>query len=375
MLVALVNGHAVCVFCGQRPKEQADEHVIPKWLIRMTGHEGRSAVLFSHPIDGAMRTQHWLSSKFPACDPCNRRWADIEGIVKGICVRLMQAAPVSVADYIILMDWMDKIRVGSWLSNHMRKATFFDVDPLFHIDSRVRLYDRMLGVYKCGDPHTKRGINLVGPETILFEGMPSCFALRFNNILLVNASTDFLVSKECGFPYPQSHSISYTAESMLSHHADFTMTGRSSRSPRILKLPKACVTIYQPILNELSVNFLLANSTPDVKNYARSNTLEMNRSLGALFVRRGRTLKPFADLGQVIPFEWVEMPESVSSGELAARVIENQVAIMDSISHFPTGSPNYRASLLASLDLKRRNAAMVAEAYRKAARGEAKSPS
>jgi hypothetical protein len=30
----------VCVFCGERPQSKTKEHVIPKWLIEMTGGDG-----------------------------------------------------------------------------------------------------------------------------------------------------------------------------------------------------------------------------------------------------------------------------------------------------------------------------------------------
>lgn len=49
-----------------------------------------------------------------------------------------------------------------------------------------------------------RGINLFGSDSLIFNAMPSCFGLRINNLLLLNASADFFCSEGCGFPHPVS---------------------------------------------------------------------------------------------------------------------------------------------------------------------------
>jgi len=53
------------------------------------------------------------------------------------------------------------------------------------------------GVAAIGD-HQK-GLNTWGPESRLFQIMPSVFALRVNNILFLNASWEFMCSRECGY--------------------------------------------------------------------------------------------------------------------------------------------------------------------------------
>lgn len=75
----------VCIFCGKRPDEKTKEHVIPAWLIKMTGDPKRMANFSS----GFVRSSIWPSRQFsydqfvfPACNRCNEKFAHLESCAK-----------------------------------------------------------------------------------------------------------------------------------------------------------------------------------------------------------------------------------------------------------------------------------------------------
>lgn len=69
-----------CVFCGERPVSKNREHVIPQWLIAMTGDPNREVTigldLNSTPLK--RRRFAFKSFTFPACEQCNERFSGLE---------------------------------------------------------------------------------------------------------------------------------------------------------------------------------------------------------------------------------------------------------------------------------------------------------
>src|SRR5215467_1644940 len=65
----------VCVFCGRPPKGKNKEHVIPKWLIALTGESKRKVYLgrkWAHP-ELEKRIYPLNSFTFPACEGVQRK--------------------------------------------------------------------------------------------------------------------------------------------------------------------------------------------------------------------------------------------------------------------------------------------------------------
>jgi hypothetical protein len=62
-----------CVFCGQFAESKSKEHVLPQWLIKMTGEPKRIATLgvdfAKQPF--APRQFSFDTLTFPACSECN----------------------------------------------------------------------------------------------------------------------------------------------------------------------------------------------------------------------------------------------------------------------------------------------------------------
>lgn len=73
-----------CIICGEPPSNKNKEHVIPKWLIELTGDPKREwnlGVQTGHP-DRKLRKYAADQFQFLACETCNGRYSDLEGRAK-----------------------------------------------------------------------------------------------------------------------------------------------------------------------------------------------------------------------------------------------------------------------------------------------------
>jgi hypothetical protein len=192
----------VCVFCGQKPQQKSNEHVIPQWLIELTGEPNRIAQFGDKDLtkpELGKRTFSFDSLRFPACESCNTRYAELEGYVKPIIQRLINEDSLSAPEFHYLLDWFDKIRVGLWLGFRYLDKDKAGVTPNFYIDQRIGINDRMFVVFK-GDGNRK-GLNFFGCDQPSFTYTPSCFGLRINNYCFINISCFELLARRIGFPY------------------------------------------------------------------------------------------------------------------------------------------------------------------------------
>lgn len=92
----------LCVFCGEKPEKKTKEHVIPKWLMKLTGGEHRQAFLGVRYSDGPENIgihRHAMSAyTVPACDTCNGKFARLEELTKPIVEKLLGERPVSATE-------------------------------------------------------------------------------------------------------------------------------------------------------------------------------------------------------------------------------------------------------------------------------------
>jgi hypothetical protein len=121
------------------------EHVVPYWLLEMTGDPHR-VVTFGQNFNKGKEPNRYSWSNFvaPACDNCNNKYAKIEGRVKTCVEALQQREALPVFAYVELLDWLDKVRIGVWLTRHMIEKHPIEITPHFHISSRMAAKDRML---------------------------------------------------------------------------------------------------------------------------------------------------------------------------------------------------------------------------------------
>jgi hypothetical protein len=192
-----------CIFCGEKPESKNREHVIPQWLIRMTGDPNRTVYLGrkwnSPTLD--KREFSFSSFTFPACEKCNTDFADLEARAKPVVETILTRGSLDCYQWDTFLDWLDKVRIGLWLGILYLNENHRALLPMFHIGKRIGSKDRMVIVYEIEDDGDK-GVGWAATESPLFEYTPSCFTLTVNNFLFLNASYDFLLAERFGFPFP-----------------------------------------------------------------------------------------------------------------------------------------------------------------------------
>ena len=80
-----------CIFCGEKPKEKNTEHIIPKWLIELTGNPKRKAYFgYQHEIklSPQRRIFSFNAFKFPSCVSCNQKYSALETTTKSIVEKM-----------------------------------------------------------------------------------------------------------------------------------------------------------------------------------------------------------------------------------------------------------------------------------------------
>lgn len=193
-----------CVFCGERPEGKTKEHVIPIWLIELAGDRNRTITWGLDLRKGGEQMEPrklaFDQLTCPACRECNNKFSGLETEAKRIVGRILREEALSVWDLHSLLDWFDKVRIGLWLGHYYMDANRRGIRPKFPIASRMGAQDRMLGVYYAD--YDRKGITVAGSSTAAFSLMPSCFSLLVNHVYFTSMSTNFLISRRIGFPYP-----------------------------------------------------------------------------------------------------------------------------------------------------------------------------
>ncbi|MGN6719671.1 MAG: hypothetical protein ACTHLX_20050, partial [Candidatus Binatia bacterium] len=163
----------------------------------------------------------------------------MEGEVKGLVISLLARESIAADKYVLLLDWLDKVRVGLWLGYSYLHKNPLNISPSFHIDSRIGKKDRMVAIYTVETQN--QGLNTYGAETLCFQYQPSCFSLNINNTYLLNMSWDFLCSARCGFPFPKEAIIDL-------EYSNVSITHKVKHPIFRKKLIKPSIHVYEPII-------------------------------------------------------------------------------------------------------------------------------
>lgn len=244
-----------CIFCGEPPAAKNKEHVIPKWLIELTGDPKRQwhlGVKFGD-TDKPHRRFAADQFQFPACEACNTKYSDLEGRAKGHVVQLLNNSNLTANEWDDLLDWFDKVRIGLFIGNMILNKELPIPEPNFYIDQRLGKKDRCVLVYPHRDDYT--GFNMIGGGDPVFFHHPSTLMLIINNLIFLNVSTDFLLSARMGFPYP----LKTRNEGNRSYIEDF----RATYKP---KLPLTRFSFYPPKIGVYQT--VLMDVAADDKDYA-----------------------------------------------------------------------------------------------------------
>lgn len=331
-----------CVFCGKPPKNKNKEHILPQWLLRETGDPTRVVKMGINYKTQKTIEFSWNSLTMPSCTSCNDEFSDLECRIKPIIQALQRREGVTVENYILLMDWMDKVRVGLWLNYHVLQGNPTMIDPKFHIKDRIGRKDRYLAVHAIDT--SKLGLNAFGVESLVFHNSPSCFGLKINSVLLINISADFIFSERSGFPFPTHREFvsegEFTGALRLS---DFEM--RKGISHPVLKprMHKASIELVQPILQLDSREDALKGPQQTMRNFLGVDwdvdSYLAPRTYPPLFQTKGVVLRQLQDrtvslldLKKVIEFDSVTGNESQPIGELVAQVYEYQNMMFERVT-------------------------------------------
>ncbi len=265
-----------CVFCGEKPKNKNAEHIIPQWLINMTGDKAR----ICHLENAAPNNMSFISFKFPACEKCNTEFAAMEAAVKPVVIKIFNGESVNATEINLLLDWMDKVRVGLWLAMLYLNKEVDEIKPHMHIASRVGMKDRILVVERM--PQRDDGIIFMGPGTPSFKYWPSCFQLSINNYTFTSASEYGLVARRLGFP--SCDRMKFLGVEDVQMNTVIKGTGRIC-NPVVKSLaPHSEKTIiYQPIYREIN------KAAPELyqSDYVLKHSLDAQNGVGGIFYQRG----------------------------------------------------------------------------------------
>ncbi|MBI4310794.1 MAG: hypothetical protein HY681_03340 [Chloroflexi bacterium] len=233
-----------CIFCGKRPVRKTKEHVLPQWLIRVTGDPARPFHVDPLVRDNLGTTMFGFNRfVFPACSLCNEQFSSLESTAKPVMGKLLEAQPITPDEVNVLLDWFDKIRIGLWLGWLQLTGNPFGIRPSFDITRRIRRSDRCLLIYSARNSPT--GLTFFGVNSLVFQWMPSCFTLKVNQLLFFNASNLMLLAPRLGLPFVKSAHC----DPQGVFHVVAAAGYRKRKYPLIrMRLEEPALDFYQPIL-------------------------------------------------------------------------------------------------------------------------------
>lgn len=286
------------MFCGRKPERKTKEHVIPKWLIEMTGDANRTASFgFKKNFETILKRREYSFGQFsfPACDGCNAKYSTLESDVKPILLKILENIGIRSEELSLFLDWLDKVRVGLWLG--MKQLDDCDqnsvmVDPNFYIENRIGQYDRMLIIEKSDS--RKIRLNFGGVDTLSFALTPSAFTLIVNNICFTNISYMFLVSRRLGFPFsqktffrPQSNQL----ESEISEGKERIILPVIRQAVR-----ERGTKIYQPMF---AGGLFYGDLSYYDSGYVRAHSMDHEKGVGNLYIEREGKLSEYGKKGLI----------------------------------------------------------------------------
>jgi hypothetical protein len=280
-----------CVFCGSPPKNKNKEHVLPRWLIKLTGDPkrvGKFGIDFTKKEFG-VRQFSFDSLKFPACSECNSNFGILEAAAEQVVRKFLSQQAVSTCDLILFLDWLDKVRVGMWLAYFYLDKNIAGIKPSFHIIQRLGKYDRMLGIVKLEDSTPR--LTFSGTDSKFYQCSPTCIGLGINGFYFISASGVSLCSQRLGFPYLRPDSIREKDHKMLILRE--AGSGRAMYPVERTSSPNGMTLIYQPVFRM----FLEAEDAEQylANDWVKKHTADYERGFGKLFLQSNHSVHVYPD--------------------------------------------------------------------------------
>ncbi|GEM_PF-1108351 len=350
-----------CVFCGQKPTQKTNEHIIPRWLIELTGDPNRQATFGPYWNEKSKKIDFAIFSfdqfQFPACDECNSKYSILENKAKVVIQSLLSNAPLSSNDMHTLLSWLDKVRIGLWLGSYYLHRKVSLIEPHMFIESRTDQTDRLVFIYKSNSQGKR--VNFPGVISPTFQFLPCCFTLIINNIALFNMATDFLLSRRLGLPYPSE--VEWSEWPYLKF--DMTKGRERVMLPLLRKSfsPK-CTQIYQPMFKREEVR----QSVKELYDteYAKSIALDHSNGIGKVFTIQGSSLVeyPIKPSLSWIPIDTWQKDELEKT--IVAQTMDFQFHLLDAGPGYKGLEPKRQSIVKRQHQLARDFNKAVAKAYR-----------
>jgi hypothetical protein len=338
-----------CLFCGERPEGKNKEHVLPQWLLELTGDPTRIANFgldLSHGIETAAPRQYAFSQfQFPACSVCNGFFSRLEGNAKAVTLKILASEKLFAQDISTLLDWLDKVRVGLWLGYHQLDKNSEEIHPRFYVKHRLGRKDRLLVLASRNDE--RQLLSFFGPGTVAFRFLPSAVGLVINRLCLVNISCDYLFARRLGFPFPRTPILSIASQTPASQTPDYCEIGAGLQ--RVirpiyegpLQLPGAIY--YQPMFaSELTWPARSLYET----DYVKAHSLDWESGAGGIYYSKGDQ------------FRWLDSTNQLADINADPRCARAEKQMMLSVISalkymYTDGAPNYRYRTVADQKLVR----------------------
>jgi hypothetical protein len=161
------------------------------------------ASTLSQGVKNAKPRQYAFSQfQSPACTACNDRFGKLENAAKPIVLKLLALEKLTATEISILLDWLDKIRIGLWLGVHQLDKNFEGIIPRFYVRYRIGRKDRMI-ILAYGALERQQ-LSFTGPTTLVFRFLPSAFSLIITDCASSIFLFDYLLGRRLGFPYPSN---------------------------------------------------------------------------------------------------------------------------------------------------------------------------
>jgi len=271
-----------CIFCGEKPISKSREHIIPLWLLRATGKPDRKVNLgLDFGIDGTKKRSFSFNSlHFPACSACNNIFSKLEAANETIIDKILTKQEIDQFEITLLLDWLDKIRVGLWLGYHQLDNNLFNIKPNYYVAHRIRNADRMFALYRIKENF--KGVSFGFIQSPVFSYNPICFFIFINKICIFNLSTTFLFAHNLGFPYPEKILYDGNIDGLRINKMNI---GKHKIKKPIYRKPLILPSfeVYQTIWNNDIIDYCNDYYNTD---YVKANTLSSKLNCSKIFLNR-----------------------------------------------------------------------------------------
>jgi len=330
-----------CIFCGKKPLKKSKEHVIPDWLIRLTGNENRKTFMGFDEKTHDIKELAFDQFVFPACEDCNNIYGNLlEDKASVIMKKLLKESDLSENEFNHLLTWFDKIRLGCLIGIWTKSPVYHQIEPKKYIGEGLNNSDMYLRIYKSD--YDKKRLHISGIWWSAFMYVPVCFCLNINQYYFIFMSSEYLVSRRLGLPFPGSSEylnngiIKVNMQPPLKRIFNPIIKGFADHN---------CVEIFQPVMSESITNndsSKLWESLYFSDEYTKSIFMDKESRRGALFFGKENNICKYSSINKL---EYI--PETkMRDNELRKHVFTQMLKLqnfsivnepsLDNLSDLPT---------------------------------------